>query len=242
MEAASPAMKYCHAFLAMEPEEDAWILEHSLLSPVFLGFSRVDSYVQWMIREDVHHQFEFLRDTLKYLQWQGVADRAKRWVLKCPMYNGIEPLILRVFPDADLIMTHRSPVSSIPSGSRMLELFHHCFSYRPPDLEGYYRGAGSNLRRHMKHRASDPDMRITDLHYLDVVDDVEATVRKVYDFIGEELSDGSLRQMTDWNDANPKDARGKHVYSLEQYGLTPEQIEGDFAEYLAFMEDRVGRR
>ncbi len=241
LEQASPDMKYCHPFLAMEPEEDAWILEHSLMSPVFLGFSRVDRYVQWMIREDVDLQFTFLRDTLKYLQWQGVADPEKRWILKCPMYNGIEPLLFRAFPDANLIMTHRSPVSSIPSGSRMLELFHHCYSNRPPDLEGFYRGATSNLRRHMKNRAKDPDMRITDVHYLDVVTDVEAAIRKMYDFISEDLSDRSMRAMLEWNEANPKDAKGRHVYSLEQYGYTAEQIEADFADYLEFMESRVGR-
>ena len=75
-------MKYCHHFLAMEPEEDSWILEHSLVSPVFLGFSLLGSYVRWVIQQDVSVQFDYLRDTLKYLQWQGVADPSKRWILK----------------------------------------------------------------------------------------------------------------------------------------------------------------
>ena len=82
LEVASPDMKYCHHFLAMEPEEDSWILEHSLVSPVFLGFSLLGSYVRWVIQQDVSVQFDYLRDTLKYLQWQGVADPSKRWILK----------------------------------------------------------------------------------------------------------------------------------------------------------------
>jgi hypothetical protein len=242
LEVASPGMKYCHHFLAMEPEEDSWILEHSLVSPVFLGFSRVDSYVRWMIQQGITIQFEFLRDTLKYLQWQGVADPSKRWILKCPMYCGLEPAILETFPDAHFLMTHRSPVSSLPSGASMLELFHHCFSDRAPDIAGYYRGAGSGLKRHMKNRAADPEMKIHDIFYLDLVTDAEATIRGVYEFAGESLGEDSLQRMLDWNLSHPKDAKGKHVYSLEQYGFSKEQIEQDFAAYLDFMESRVGRR
>lgn len=240
LEEASPDMKYCHPFLAMEPEEDSWILEHSLVSPVFLGFSRVDGYVRWMVQQDIGIQFEHLRDTLKYLQWQGIADRQKRWILKCPMYYGLEPIVLQTFPDAALIMTHRSPVSSLPSGARMLELFHHCFSYREPDIPGLYKGALSGLRRHMRNRASDPDLAVLDVHYLDMVNQPEAAIRRVYDFIDEPLTAGSLRNMLEWNERNPKDAHGKHVYSLEQYGWTADQIEADFAEYLDFMHTKVG--
>ena len=50
----------------------------------------------------------------------------------------------------------------------------------------------------------------------------------------------SLQRMFQWNERNPKNAKGKHVYSLEQYGFTKEQIEQDFAGYLEFMESRVG--
>ena len=223
----------------MEPEEDSWILEHSLVSPVFLGFSRVDRYVRWMVQQDIGTQFRHLRDTLKYLQWQGIADPAKRWILKCPMYYGLEPIVVDTFPDAALLMTHRSPVASLPSGARMLELFHHCFSHRTPDIEGLYKGAHSGLRRHMRNRTADPTLRVIDLHYLEMVNDPEAATRKVYDFIGEPLREGSLQNMLDWNERNPKDARGSHVYSLDDYGWTKEQIESDFAEYLDFMQHRV---
>ena len=41
----------------------------------------------------------------------------------------------------------------------MLELFHHCFSDEAPDIAGYYKGAGSGLRRHIKNRTADPDMK-----------------------------------------------------------------------------------
>lgn len=240
MEAASPGMKYAHPFLAMEPEEDSWILEHSLLSPVFLGFSRVDSYVAWMIQQDRTTQFTHLRDTLKYLQWQGIADSAKRWILKCPMYCGMETALLDTFPDAVFLMTHRTPVSSLPSGASMLELFHACYSHKQPDIEGYYRGAGAGLARHMKNRRRHPEMRVHDIHFTDLVSDVESVARAVYGFAGEPLGDASLARMLEWDRRNPKGAKGKHVYTLEQYGFSREQIESDFADYLEFARARGG--
>lgn len=242
LENASPDMKYCHQFLAMEPEEDSWILEHSLVSPVFVGFSPVGSYLRWMVQQDLSAQFEFLRDTLKYLQWQGVADRNRRWILKCPMYYGMEPIIMQTFPDAYLLMTHRTPVSALPSGARMLELFHMCFSSAPPDINGYYRGAASGLRRHIKNRAADPALQVLDLHYLEMVSDPASAIGKVYEFCGVALTDASLARMLDWDERNPKDAKGKHIYTLEQYSFSKQQIEEDFAEYLEFMEEKVGRR
>jgi hypothetical protein len=242
MDVASPDMKYCHPFLAMEPEEDAWVLEHSLVSPVFIGFSPVGSYVRWAIKQDIDIQFEYLRDTMKYLQWQGIADPVKRWILKCPMYCGIEPALVRTFPGADLLMTHRTPVSTLPSGASMLELFHKCFSAEAPDIAGYYRGVGANLRRHISNRENDPEMKVLDIHFLDLVGDVESVIHSVYGFAGETLKEESLSNMLDWDRGNPKDARGKHVYSLEQYGFSKEQIEQDFEFYFDFMESRTGRR
>ena len=242
LELASPDMKYCHQFLATEPEEDSWILEHSLVSPVFLGFSPVGSYVQWMIKQGVDPQFEHLRDTLKYLQWQGVADRTKRWVLKCPMYYGLEPAVMRSFPDATLLMTHRTPIEAVASGSKMLELFHQCFSDAAPDIEGYYRGAQSGLRRHMKNRAADANLPVVDVHYRDMIDDVATVAAQVYEFADEPLSAESIARMQQWDRDHPKDAHGKHVYSLEQYGFERGQMEDDFGDYLGFMEAKTGRR
>lgn len=241
LEAASPDMKYCHQFLAMEPEEDSWILEHSLVSPVFVGFSPVRRFLTWMVQQDIAIQFEYLRDTLKYLQWQGVADPEKRWVLKCPMYYGLEPAVLGTFPDATLVMTHRSPLSAIPSGARMLELFHLCFTYASPDIDGYYRGAASGLRRHIRNRERDPGMRIVDVHYRDLIEDVEGTARSIYAAAGETLGEQALQNMIQWDIEHPKDALGRHVYSLEQYGFEPDQMREDFSHYLAFMEEKVGR-
>ena len=122
----------------------------------------------------------------------------------------------------------------------MLELFHHCFSDEAPDIAGYYKGAGSGLRRHIKNRTADPDMKILDISFRELVTDVEGPIRAFYEFCGMALSDTSLQRMFQWNERNPKDAKGKHVYSLEQYGFTKEQIEQDFAGYLEFMKSRVG--
>lgn len=242
LEEVSPDMKYCHQFLAMEPEEDSWILEHSLVSPVFVGFSPVRRYLNWMVQQDISIQFEYLRDTLKYLQWQRVADPDKRWVLKCPMYYGLEPAVLATFPDATLIMTHRTPLAAIPSGSRMLELFHLCFTYAPPDIDGYYRGAASGLRRHIRNRERDPDMRVVDVHYRDLIEDVGATAGRIYNAAGADLADDALANMMEWDRTHPKDAHGRHVYTLEQYGFDTARMEEDFGHYLAFMDDKVGRR
>ena len=61
----SPENKVGHQFLAMEPEEDSFILEHSLVTNIFPAFAKMDAYVEWAMSKDIRIQFTHLRDTLK---------------------------------------------------------------------------------------------------------------------------------------------------------------------------------
>src|SRR5439155_6743993 len=47
------------------------------------------------------------------LSWQDGTP--KRWVMKCPQHFEQLPAIMRVYPDAILVFTHRDPVASLQS-------------------------------------------------------------------------------------------------------------------------------
>jgi Sulfotransferase family len=235
-DAASPETKAGHAFQTHEPEEESFILEHSLKSPVFLGWAPIPSYLNWLMAEDMSTQFLRLRDTLQYLQWQGLADANRRWILKSPLYSGMEPLLLKVFPDACLLMTHRSPVASIPSGLRLLECFYKPFTDAQPDANFYAIGQAAAMRQHLLNRAALKNNAFLDIYFAELMAAPERIIDKVYAFSDVELTAVSRQRMLDWNTNNPQHKLGKHEYSLASYGLTAKAIEDMFSDYVAFLK------
>jgi len=234
-DAASPETRAGHAFQTHEPEEESFILEHSLKSPVFLGWAPIAGYLQWLMRQDMAAQFLLLRDTLKYLQWQGLADERRRWILKSPLYSGMEPLLLSTFPDACLLMTHRSPVATIPSGLRLLECFYKPFTNSAPDPLFFMAGQSGAMSQHLVNRAAMKPNSMLDIHFRDLSVATAAVIDRIYAFCGAKLTPEARQRMLDWNEKNPQHKSGKHLYALENYRLTAEMIEGEFADYIRFL-------
>ena len=231
----SPELRSGHDFATHEPEEESCILEHSLRTPCFLGWGLITGYLEWLSTQSLTTQFEHLRDTLKYLQWQRLASRSRRWLLKSPLYYGMETSLLEVFPDARLIMSHRHPKVSVPSSIKLLEKFFMPYSDARPDADRAVLGSASSIKRHFRNRER-MRLDILDIPYSELVRSPEPVIEKVYAFAGVPLSDGSRARMMAWNDGNPKDKHGRHGYSLAEYGYTEQRIQEVFAEYIAFLE------
>ena len=60
-----------------------------------------------------------------------------------------------------------------------------------------------------------------------------ATMRKLYEGLGDEFSPEVEASMQAWLDANPQNKFGKHEYKLAQYGLSPEKAMPVFERYLS---------
>ena len=237
----SPELRSGHDFATHEPEEESCILEHSLRTPCFLGWGLITGYLKWLSTQSMTTQFVHLRDTLKYLQWQGLASGSRRWLLKSPLYYGMEPSLLEVFPDACLVMSHRHPSVSVPSSIKLLEKFFLPYSEARPDADRAVLGSASSIRRHFRNRER---MRfdVLDIPYSELVRSPEAVIDKVYRFSRIPLSDESRARMMAWNDGNPKDRHGRHRYSLEEYGYTEQSIQDAFAEYIRFLDNLEEQR
>lgn len=237
-DAASPETKAGHAFETHEPEEESFILEHSLMTPTFMGWAPLPSYLAWLFTQDMTTQFVRLRDTLKYLQWQGLASRLRRWVLKSPLYSGLEPLLLRVFPDARLVMTHRHPVTTIPSGLRLLECFYKPFTSSRPAAEPFAVGQAAAIDAHLQIRSQMAEEAFLDIDFNALMRDVRASAERIYGHCGLTMSAAARDRLLAWNDAHPQHKQGRHSYSLEQYGLTKDRIESLFRGYIRFLESQ----
>ena len=230
----SPDAKLGHRFQTFEPEEESLLLEHCLISGVFIAFSTLTNYMQWLSTQNPIITLEYLRDILKYLQWQSGEN--KPWVLKSPLWCGLEPFILDVFPDARLLMTHRTPHRTVPSLFRLLETFHAPFSDKKPEYATIRTGLVMGLEEHLKNRQRLPNLNILDIHYDEVTGSSDVVAKKIYQFCGMTLSDETLRNIRNWEAANPIHKLGAFKYDPADYQLTPGLISAEFATYLEFLK------
>ena len=189
----SPEAKLGHHFQALEPEEEGPLSEGCFVAPSFIGYAEMPSYARWLAGKPRTIFFAFLRDVLKYLQWQGLASPDRPWLLKSPNYNGLELELLKTFPDARFVVAHRSPLETLPSMCKLVQCFRQ--AYGKPDvdndliIEGNYRG----MDAHLANRQAHPDLPILDVRFEDIVGALPATLERIYDHAGMPLSRSSAR-------------------------------------------------
>lgn len=236
----SPETKLGHSFEALEPEEEAVLSEGCFVTPTFLGYAEIPSYAQWLGTQSPAIWFNFLRDSLKYLQWQGLASADMPWLLKSPNYNGLEVEILKVFPDARLIMAHRSPLKTLTSMCKLVQCFREAYSDLKPDLGLIVEHNYHNLESHLANREANPDLPLLDIRFEDIVGNLSSVVQRIYADAGLPLSADALERMMRWDRENAMHKQGEFKYSLQELGLDEAVIRSRMARYFALLDKLAG--
>jgi hypothetical protein len=232
----SPETRLGHHFAALEPEEEGPLSEGCFVAPSFLGYAEMPSYAHWLAGQPRSIFFGFLRDVLKYLQWQGLAEPGRPWLLKSPNYNGHEMTIRETFPDARFVVANRSPVETLASMCKLLRCFRQAFGSPEVDnaliVEGNYRG----MEAHLANRLAHPQLPILDLRFQDIVSALPETIERIYAHAELPLTAASRDRMIAWNAANAMHKHGEFRYSLADAGLDEAVIRQRMAGYFALLD------
>lgn len=239
-EMRSPETKLGHFFEAMEPEEEAVLSEGCFVTPTFIGHTEMPSYAYWLANQSPGIWFDYLRDCLKYFQWQGLASSEKPWLLKSPNYNGLELEILKVFPQARLIMAHRSPLKTLTSMCKLIQCFREAFSDLKPDLALIVEHNYHNIDAHLTNRRANPDLPLLDVRFEDIVGDLPKVLGRIYADAALALSQDSLDGMLKWDKDNAIHKHGAFKYSLQDLGLDEATIRERMASYFELL-DKLAR-
>ncbi|MEM1404872.1 MAG: sulfotransferase [Pseudomonadota bacterium] len=239
---ASPQAQSAHAIAADEPEEDSFLMMHSLVSQTLSGYANAPSYLAWYLDQNIALQFEYTRTMLKYLLWQGLADPQKPFVLKSAMSLGYEHALLEAHGPAHLLVTHRDPLQTVPSTCRLAELFRKPFSDAKVDHSGFLPGISGLMTAHMAFRETSEDVRLLDIDYRELRDDAPELVRKILEFSGDDADADAdamaVERVYNWDQQNPKNRHGAYRYTLEDFGYSTADVDEAFAEYLRFTAQR----
>lgn len=239
----SPDAKLGHPFEAHEPEEDGPLSEGSFVTPTFTGFAEVPGYGRWLADQPVRIEFEFHRDVMKYLQWQGLASPDRMWLLKSPSWNSKELDILQVFPDARFVMAHRSPLQTVPSMCKLVGLFRQAYGTSRPDPTVLVEHAASTMEAQCAIRRAHPDLPLLDVLFDDIVGDVATVVERVYADSEMTLSGRARDNVVRWDEENGMHKLGRFEYSLAETGLDDAAIRDRMRSYFELLEQLAqGRR
>jgi Sulfotransferase family len=232
----SPDTKLGHAFDALEPEEEGVLTEASFVTPTFVGFAEVPGYGRWLGGQPPTIEFEFLRDALKYLQWQGLASADRTWLLKSPSYSSHELEILEVFPDARFVMAHRSPLQTVPSMCKLVGHFRTAYGTSDPDPMLLLEHNASCLDAQRGLRRAHPDLPLLDVRFEHIMDDLPTVVERVYAHAGMTLSDTARGNMLGWDEQNAMHKLGTFTYSVDDIGLDENVIRDRMGSYFELLD------
>ena len=231
----TPQAKIIHAYKAFEAEEETFLFDHSRFLINFnITHTSLPGYTQWILTQDITPQLEFLKRAIQYLQWQFHDGDARPWLLKSPLYGGMEPLLSQLFPDAVFVSTHREPYSRIASSAGLVACMQKAYSdadrsrYAGPFiLEFMAQGANQFLAS----RDAFPEVKILDVAYSTLTNDSARVAEDIYRFANRPLAEKSRQAMQQWEQQNHQHKLGVYKYALEDFFVTRDMVSERFKAY-----------
>lgn len=228
-----------HYMAADAPQECLGITAFNFASFQTSAQLYIPSYMDWFFkRSDMLETMKFHKRFLQYLQSGGV--KSDRWLLKTPVHLMRLPEIFEVYPDAKIIMTHRPPEFVVASTASLISSVRSLYTNNEdPKRTGHEQADLWSLyfNKFLKDRKNlDKEDQIIDLLFEDFVKDQVGTVKQIYKRFQWPVSEIALDKFSHFLEKNPKDKNGKHIYSLETFGLDKADINYQYRDYLTFLE------
>ena len=226
----APHIAAIHYEDADSPTECQFIMSQSFCAQVFDAQVNVPSYRRWFLGADYGPAFRYHRRFLQLLQ----SDAPGRWTLKNPWHPLFLDDLTAVYPDAQLVMTHRDPAEVVGSACSLIRHVRAMFSdhvdLRQIAVE-MIDTFDQMIARQQAFRAKHGQGAIYDLDYRALTADPLGEMKKLYRHFDEPLALQAEAAMTAYLAANAQGKHGKHTYSLEEFGLTEAGVREHFAAY-----------
>ena len=242
---ANPRTLSIHPTGPYEPEEELGLLVASMWGMKHEAQWTVPSYGRWCEGEDATPAYRHLADLLRLIGWSQQESSLRPWILKTPQHMLDLPALLKVFPDARLIFSHRDPRQFVGSAASLAwnQTIIYSDHAKPHQIgHEWLRKSVLQVERMMKARQALPIERFIDVQYADMDRDWRGTMARIYQFLGLEM-DPAVPGMERYIRRSRALKRHPHRYSLGEFGLSEgevlEQMEGYTRRFDVSMEAEV---
>jgi len=229
----APEQRQIHEIRPDTPEECWPLFSNSFAVLNYDLLSMFADYGRWLLDYDMTGPYRFYRDTLKVLARDRPHDR---FLLKCPEHLWFIDALLEVFPDARIIWTHRDPVASVASYCSLISLGQRMLYGRidPQQLGAHIQDrfrTGVTRAMAARDRSGKPD-QFYDVDFMDLVRDPAGVVRQVKDWADMPHDTASEDRVQSYLTTDRGDKKGAHKYRADVYGLKPQEIHRQYADYI----------
>ncbi len=217
-------------YVAADQVEECWqLLRQSMRSISWECLAHLPGYSAWLAAQD---WTEAYRRHRRNLQLIGLPEAGRRWVLKNPSHLFALDALLRVYPDALVIQTHRDPGTAIAS---VCSLAGQASAGWSTTFTGAVIGRdqlelwASGLERFVAMRARhDPD-RFFDVSHDDLAADPVGTAEAAYAHFGLPFGGATADAMRAYLTRGPANrSSSAHRYALADFGLTATDVGARF--------------
>jgi len=231
-----PDLMSIHPMDIDQPDEELIVLGQLFSSTMIEGTYHVPGFAQWLTTHDRERPYHDLKRILKALQWQDPSRAGKQWILKTPGHlmglDGID----RVFPEAVVVMTHRDPVETMPSYCSMEYSLYRMVSdtITKEQVAAYCIPRWQQLLdMFIDARGRLGDKRFVDVNYRELTKRPIEVGSEVLRRAGVTVTPEIRAGMEQWIEANRREDRAPHRYTLQDFGLTEAELQARFANYRA---------
>ena len=161
------------------------------------------------------------------------------WTLKAPIYASLLPQVFETYPDLKIVLTHRNPMTTLPSVCRLLESW--CiafdedgsfdkFSFAPfvkPFIDLCIDVPFAFRKEH-----PEKEEQIFDCRYETLFSDPISVVKEIYAKFDLRYTKEFEKRMRVYLENNKQGKHGRHRYSLEEYGLDKKVLYKEYRQYM----------
>ncbi|CAM8652086.1 Sulfotransferase family [Acidimicrobiia bacterium] len=227
-----------HAYGGQMTKECLSAMSFTFRSEEFISRYNTLSYINWLSSCDMTPAYEMHRLVLQILQRRMPTSK---WVLKSPVHLHNLPALLNVYPDAQLIVTHRDPLAILGSVTSLIATLRYAHSdhvdtttigrYHSDlylkDLDGLVDLVGT---------AAFARDRVAHGSFAEFNRNGVAVVNRMYAELGIDLPDEVSGAMASALSDRPREKLGAHGYSFEWLGLDPDIERTRFSRYVETFE------
>lgn len=215
----APTYATMHEMDARLPNECIIAQACTFISEYIPFLFQVPSYMAWLgSKADWEYPYQFYKKLLQLWQWRNPR---QHWLLKAPSHLNYLPTLFKVFPDAQVLLTHRDPLQAQASVTNLAGTFYWMRSDKPLDVAAF---EGLLSPRHMAARldqvidwlesGSIPKKQCSNSLYADLVKHPLQALHKVYRQIGLSLDGEAERRMVHYLQNKPQGKFGAHRYGV----------------------------
>ena len=215
------------------PEEDLAMIAGLDMRAYYGPLPMPDDYIEWWLNSDFTSFYALEERVLKLLQSRRPPHL---WLLKSPPHLFRLREIVKQYPGAKFVMTHRDPAKVIGSVASLHTLLHEprCL---PGSIDRTQVGRrqlalwAEGMRRFLSVRDEIGEARFVDVKNDDVVKRPIETFERIYDHLGMPLTARLRARLEEYNSRNAPGSFGRHQYTSEEFGLTDAGIRDAFSDY-----------